>query len=1230
MEPTINQKLAIDIRDANVLVSAAAGSGKTSVLVERIVQRITDPNDPVDVDRLLIMTFTNAAAAEMRDRIREAIDARLEAINAGSDDMKVREMLEKQSILVHNAMITTIHGFCKSVITDHFGEVSIDPLFRVADDNEVKLIKQDALDECLENAYVKADPAFLAATEAFSGAKSDTGLADLVIPLYEFVMANPEPAGFLKDCLAGYEYATLGEFRGSLLLKQYEKMLIDELCLVRADIEKAKGLVNEYERLSPYRATVEAYIELLDSIDNDISSHNFAYDIIRDHIMSLNIPSFGRILTKNLDEDEIAAKKAVTDLRDEVKNRLLKLSSMVLPDLETAWHHIAATKPHLEALAGLVLDFSAIYDAKKREKNIIDFSDMEHMAIAILKNPKIADLYRERFHEIYIDEYQDSNMIQEELVTLICRHDPGNVFMVGDVKQSIYRFRQARPDLFLSKFNTYSDAGGENRRILLNDNFRSRREVVDAVNEVFSKIMKAGIGGIEYDEDAALSYGATYYESGEDDAGGGHCDERNPEESKKSTDENNNDYRAEIILCQKDELSPEELCANITAIRILFMIRSGYKVYDKKEKVMRPLSFKDITILVRSIKKYEPVFRDVFASVGIPLSVTGREGYFKTLEVTTALAFLSAVDNPYCDIELATLARCPVGGFTDMDLAQLSAAYGNKISLYERMKLAASISDETERDNDQLADQNQDQKTPRVEDALARKCSKLLNLLEHYRKKSEYTPVAGLLTEFIDSGYGDYVKCMSKASQRIANLEMLLAKAEDFGKTSFKGLYQFRRYMDQMRTYEIDTGEAGITSENDDVVKLMTMHASKGLEFPVCFIAGLEKRRNTRDESGKVIWNVNSGIGSYYTDTDRRICMNTLPNILVSHMNRIDSIAEEMRILYVAMTRAREKLIMIGCASEEDFNEGSVHPEYFRSYLEMLKAAKGSDGFRYIDVSYTDEHDLVKERFEQEIKKESDTDDILAIVRKYQDEAGDNELHTSADSIGIRFVYPYSLDPKLKAKLSVSELKHRAMEALYEEENHGTGFDGERVYKEDEPEHYIPKFMRPPGVKETGGSFYGTAFHRIMELWDYTITAVTDNVVSEFAERMHSMHRIDLDQLEAIRPGDVTAFLNSTLARRMANAYANGKLFREQPFVIGIPDFGEEVLVQGIIDAYFIEDDKIIIVDYKTDNVRDTKTLSDRYRTQLEYYKRALSQITNMSVAQMIIYSTKLGEEIIL
>ncbi len=1195
MKLTNEQQLAIDIKDSNVLVSAAAGSGKTSVLVKRVIQRVALSDDPVDIDRLLIMTFTNAAAAEMAGRIRDAIEEVASEIRSRKDHSKDDlARIEKQAILVNNANITTIHGFCKRVISDHFDALSLDPDFRVADENECRLIRHEAIEECLENSYEKAEPSFLKAVRCFASPKSDAGLEKLIGDIYDFVIADPDPEGFAKECIRSYECGSFEEFCRSGIVAAFGDYALKELDRMKNCIRAATDVVESCEEFLPYRACLDGYMDVISGIEQKTAGRRGnVYDIIRCGLKSAAPPPFGRLARNRMDDDIKAGQMTVTILRDIVKSRISKLLDMMPFDLETTYEHTRDSKEELEALIDLVLDFAAIYSEKKREKNIIDFNDMEHMAVKVLSDPSIARIYRDRFEEIYVDEYQDTNMTQETLVSLICRHDPGNVFQVGDVKQSIYRFRQARPDIFLDKYNKYADSYPENRRILLNDNFRSRKEVIYAVNEVFSNIMKEDLGHIEYNEEAQLAYSAAYY------------DECTSEEVERD------DHNTELILGDPSDLSSEEFEANVIASRINEMIADGFMVYDKGSKTMRPASYGDFTILVRSIKNYEPVFREVFEGANIPLSVAGSEGYYQTVEIKTALAFLYAVDNPLDDIPLSALARSPIGGFTDTELAGITAECDGDLPLYERLKQAAPESE---------------------------KCAAFLELLRKYKDMSTYTPVHILLADFIDNEYADHVRSMTKGRQRMANLEMLLVKAEDYGRTSFKGLHQFARYIEQIRKYKIDEGEAVTESENDDVVRLMTMHASKGLEFPVCFIAGMERKRNFRDETGKVIWSTRFGIGTDHTDTERNVTVTTLPKVMAVLDNRLEGLAEEIRVLYVAMTRAREKLIMVGCDKEDGFEHCSTYLEGMSSFLDMLKAAYGNRGFSHINIKYTDEKAVTRQRLETDIRNRAFADEFLDIVSNEAKKRPDQPTDTEVPD-GLSFRYPYRIDTQKKAKLSVSELKHRAIEERLAAGEHLT-LDDTPLFNETNPEKYIPKFARNKGETAAGGTFYGTAFHRILELWDYRAAYengennsnnacyVTPDMVMGFAERMHRLHHMDKEMVDAIRPGDVADFLNSGLGMRMRAASFSGTLFREQPFVIGIDEDDDMILVQGIIDAYFTEDGKITVVDYKTDRVDDPAMLVNRYKTQLEYYKMALERITHLPVASMTIYSTCLKQEV--
>lgn len=1230
---TENQLKAIELRNRDILVSAAAGSGKTSVLVERIIQRICDEKPVAYVDRLLIMTFTNAAAAEMKERIRDAIENRLDDVYQkrseggiqSAEFMEYFDNLQKQSVLVHNAKITTIHGFCQSIIRDHFEEIGIDPNFRVADENECKLLKMDSVAECFEEAYKEASESFLHTVECFSGNKNDSGLTEIVLKLYNFSMASPEPEKFLENCLSVYQAQTLEDFLKLDCVQEFLTLKAEKIQGFLNVLERAYKLIDETAKIEGYRVSIDELRDCLTSaekalVDGDMDKAGCC-------LKGFSASRLKAIGDKGLDESEIVARDCVKDIRAMVNKGIEELAQELKDPAAVQFEKVSACRENVEVICNLVTSFKENYAAKKRDKKIIDFNDMEHMALEILtKNQEVANIYRDNFDEIYVDEYQDSNLTQEILVNLIKREE-GNVFTVGDVKQSIYRFRMARPDLFIEKYDTYTDENSKQQRVLLNDNFRSRREVVDAVNEIFTQIMKKDFGKIEYDESAMLRYGATYYdECGE----AGTCEEFESCENSKTgvtKKEYASPYKAEIIIGTSEELSDEEFQANAIAGRINSMIKGKMQVYDKNLKALRDIRFSDCVILVRSLKKWEETLRTVLGGAVIPVSVTGSEGYFATTEVRTALAFLSVVDNPYQDIPLAAVMRSPVGGFSDEDLAALGAnreEKGTKIgALYLRLKSC---------------------EIPGIKE----KCESLVALIGRYRDMSENMQVSELLRKFIDEEYGDFVRVMNKGVQRIANLNMLLTKAEDFGRTSFKGLYHFMRYIDQIKKYEVDYGEAGVLGEADDIVRIMTIHKSKGLEFPVCFVAGCEKSRNTGDERNRIIWDVNYGIGCDYVDLENRVKKPTLIKSLIKEQLFRENLAEEMRVLYVAMTRAREKLIMVATPKKDPFEKLPAGIDKCSSFLDMLayayKKESGDEaleeGLDYFDITYETEADILTSRITSDIINETGRETILEMVRE---SLQTTSVLFSEVNDRLKFSYTYYDRPNMAQKLSVSDLKHRAIEekrALGEE----LVQEGKSLFPETEPDKYIPKFMRQEGQTQKGGTFYGTAFHRILELWDYSIDTVKALDISDFATIMLERNRLDVEQADAINGDDVAFFLNSPLGRRMKRAHDNKTLYREQPFVLGVsakevyPQYYEntenagyipEVLVQGIIDAYFIEDDGITIVDYKTDSVNDAQILINRYRAQLEYYGMALSKITGMKIKALTIYSSRLRKEIV-
>ena len=1169
---TGEQTKAIELRDKNLLVSAAAGSGKTAVLVERIIRRILDEKAGVDVDRLLIMTFTNAAAAQMREKIRNAIEEkrRLNPFN--------RE-LARQSALVHNAMITTIHGFCLNILKNHFNEVSLPPDFRIADEGEAKLLRQDALSEVLEEKYSKNSPEFIEMVEKLASGKTDRAVEDTVNRLYDFAMSYPEPEKWLEKCVQAYREIIPGPDPDSCyealervpLIKQYFED-------IRAQI---RNILEDYTELYERCLQDEGLLMYENTLNSDMEGVRrcaFAGSVreLVDNLGELDFIRFGTGAKKGGVKPSEEDKEFVRAGRDSLKGRLSSLKERFKDfDPVRECGRIAQDISCVQELTELTGEYIKRYSEKKREADIIDYSDMEHLALRVLSadNGAAADEYRELYEEVYVDEYQDSNAVQETLLKAVARDN--NLFMVGDVKQSIYGFRLARPDIFIEKYNSFSedDTGRERDiRIDLSQNFRSRREVIDAVNEIFGAVMNRANSGFDYDEKARLSFGAEgYNENGE-------CDNR-----------------AELILAQRGDSGADarEYEALVIAERIGELMRE-HKVFDPDTGGLRPLRYSDIVILLRTSKGWDDVFKRVLQEKGIPVHVSTQEGYFSAWEVAVLLDFLRVIDNPRQDIPLAAVLRGPFGKMDDEELA--------KIRLYDKEGLLYDALVSAQRD--------------------VPKAGAFLELLGHFRSMTGDTPVYDILKEIIDGEYGIYVSALNNGAARYANLNMLLQKADDYGKTSYKGLFQFVRYVDMLNKYEVDYGEAGLLDENADVVRIMTIHKSKGLEFPVVFAAGLQKKYNYMDQRSMIVTDVDYGIGMEHVDTRLRVRAGTLIRDAISAKSIKELRAEELRILYVAMTRAKEKLILTATVKDTEKELGKLRSAEADSFLDIILYVNRK-GLKNFTIRTTEPSETVRTEVEGELLR---NEAYLAL--KEIEEGRLNLLNDASeeeqafiDGIKKRLDYKYEApaDEESYEKFSVTELKQKHIEELLSERE-GAEEPEELFPQKTEQKETIPSFIS--GKKTLTAGVFGTAVHRVFELWDFR--KPDEQSLREFMSFIVKEGRIEGDHAKEIQLKVVSDFANSALAERMKDAYEKGALYREQPFVIEL----EGRIIQGIIDAFFIEDGRIVVVDYKTDRVNESTLLIERYELQLDYYAKALTILLDKPVKERIIYSTALGTAI--
>lgn len=1205
---TEEQQKVIDLRNRNILVSAAAGSGKTAVLVERIIRRLTDEKDPADVDRLLIVTFTEAAAAEMKERIGAAIEKEL--LRRPED-----AHLERQATLIHSASITTIHSFCLSVIRDHFHVIDIDPGFRIAEEGELKLLKQDVLDELLEECYAEGSESFHELVEKFGTGRNDRKLEGIILKLYEYSRSYPQPDKWLDSCADAYDITEENAAGHPAVERAVQR--------IRRRAEDILGIQNEMMKIIEQPDGPYMYGDMVESDMEGISKIAEARDFQEMYERTAALV-WKRLSAKKDDSVSQEKKELVKKQRDQVKKLVKEMQSTYFFAPAKEWiRDMKESRPVMEALTGLVKRFAMMFSEKKRSGNMIDFNDMEQFALAILTEEKdgemrpspVAAEYQERFDEVMIDEYQDSNLVQEAILTSVSRTASGvyNVFMVGDVKQSIYRFRLSRPELFMEKYDTYSLTDSKKQRIDLHKNFRSRAEVLDSVNDIFRRIMRKELGGIEYDDSAALYPGASYPEMEKEGAGA-------------FTD------RTELLLLDKKETAGEDerkAEARMIACRIRELMQGG-RVTDKESGKFRNVQYKDIVILTRSIRGWAESFSSVLAEEGIPAYSVSREGYFETYEVSVLLDYLKILDNARQDLPLAAVLTSPFAGLSSQEMAEIRLAFPNR-TFYEA---AAGYARE----------EKAEEEGAELDGRLREKLAAFFRQAEQFRQMVPYTAIHDLLAVILEeTGYGISIAAMPGGSQRTANLEMLSEKAAAFEGTSYKGLFNFVRYIEQLKKYDVDYGEASILDEQADTVRIMSIHKSKGLEFPIVFAAGMGKTFNTQDSRGSIVLHPEWGVGVDVIDLKKRTRTPSFLKKIIQEEAALENLAEEQRILYVAMTRAKEKLILSGVcefekALESEGDEGGrislYRLEKARSYLDwIIPAVLEGGGFREETVPGTQNREDVPVDVriftEEELGfKEAvhDQADVVAGDVLYNWDAGREYAPLLKKRLEeqMDYVYPYEDEGKMKLKFTVSELKKRSV--LAEEA-------GEEMYTEPEVVPLIPEFLKE---EETlSGASRGSAYHKLLELLDFARGYDRESLMAE-VEKFKEEGRLTRDMAECIRPEDILHFLQCRSGQRMAKAAGKGKLYKEQPFVLGVDaseiypgeKSGEIILVQGIIDVYFEEEDGLVVLDYKTDRVKTGKELAEKYHAQLDYYAQALEQLLQRPVKEKIIYSFTLEEEI--
>lgn len=1269
---TDEQLKVINTRNRNILVSAAAGSGKTAVLVERIIAMVTDKANPIDVDKLLVVTFTNAAASEMRERLMKALSKALMAD-------RTNEHLQKQMTYIQNAKITTIDAFCLGILKDNFGEADIDPGFRIGNNDELELLKKDTVGELINSYFESGDEQFLEFMEDYVDKSGRSAIEEIILDLHEKSMSNVNPKKWLEDMLLDYKDIGADKILDSVFFsklfseakksihKAYEAMRMALYNSDKAGIYEYEEIFLKEQELLKQLGNIQDFNELKKQVDN------IKYD---------RLPSVKK--DRGIDDGE---KKKVVKFRDSAKKYIKDIREKFLnKSLDEYCKVLNLSYDNVAMLIKLTCEFTAEYLKVKREKNIVDFAQVEHLAYDILvKDGEVTDTAKqisEDFSEILIDEYQDSNYLQEAILGAVSKKYKGinNIFMVGDVKQSIYGFRNAKPELFVEKFESYTANDDENMKICLSKNFRSRKQVIETCNFIFEQVMTKEFSDISYDEEQKLHLGATYEDNDQckteiividrnAKAEGLYIGENSGKVNENSTSVAlTSDEFTEKAEDEEDELSDItyiEAEASVIADKIKDLIAKEQKVLDKNTGTYRNIRFSDIAIIVRTMRNLGDTIMQVVEQRNIPIESISTTGYFSAFEIKVLLAYLEIIDNVRQDIPLVCVLR-NVYRFSENELAQIKGE--NKGSYYDGLSM--------------------------YDGYLNEKIKRVLEDLEALRKMVPYTSIYELInTILIRTGFKDYLLAMGNGNKRIANVEMLLKKAVQYENSSYSGLFNFIRYIERVQQVELDEGEAKGYEEENDSVKLMTIHKSKGLEFPVVIVAGMGRQFNEMDYKKTVVVGKEGGLGIDYIDKEKRIRYQSPIKKALTIMGKEADRAEELRVLYVALTRAREKLIMTGSCDingklKNLLKYANYEEKAFKSYMIMecksfieiillaymrnismnsyINSNCGDMGFdNGISIGLTSP--VYNSGYANAKFKVINLNDITykTVERQYfEKEMKESIEHFNSNIVydsatkeilekRMSYRYPYPQDMGLTAKVSVSDVKHRYMSDDIEEVSDSEVIDysgderksapadelaiGEVAADEFAVDEDMPRFLREEEEVNEGAK-RGTSYHRIFELIDYSKDIESLEAVQEMIEEIVRSGKISKPDADLVSPKKVLEFLNSKIGKRMKAAALCGKLYREKQFVMGDAynkvieevDSTEMVLVQGIIDAMFEENGKLVIVDYKTDNVADIRQLESRYKTQLKLYADAVQLSLGKEVGEKIIYSTKFGKELVL
>lgn len=1209
---TDDQWKAIYASGHDILVSAAAGSGKTKVLITRLIEKVLDDKNPINVDELLVVTFTNAAAAEMRHRMGTALE---EAIALHPESPHLR----KQLSLLNKAQISSMHSFCLNVVRQYAYLLDIDPGFRIADPTEAALLRDDTIADVLEDAYSAEDPeAVYRLADSFTSDRNDQSLELLIDRLYDYSRVHPDPESWLLQIPQQYEIGdeiTIDDLEFIGPLKSAIQQKLEEAAALATDMHRIADLP---DGPTPLIKTSEADLVWINEAIRSISTSTWE----QTHALFQQLVWVKAGAVKKDSCDEELAKRAKS-LRDSVKKLVTGIKDAYFVRTPARLlTEIRLMAPMMHTLIELVIEFGHRYRTVKSEKGIVDFSDLEHFALDILTNREgdvlvpsdIAMDYRSKFKEVLVDEYQDTNLLQEAIVQFVKSgtESDGNLFMVGDVKQSIYRFRLAEPGLFLGKYGRFTEeAMDQGLKIDLNANFRSRKEVLDATNFIFSQIMGERVGEIEYDEAAALKYGARYPER----------ETASHLTVLYSEEEEFEDETAEDL----ENLKSSQAEARYMVKKIKQWMLDGHEVCDAFSGEKRPIRYSDIVVLLRSMT-WSAEIAEEFKRAEIPVYVELSRGYFDALEVTIMLNTLRVIDNPYQDIPLASVLRAPFVGMTENELAEVRLAAKN-VPFYEALKTFIATK------GSGMAHETQ------------QKLQRFMLAFEEWRNLARRGSLSELIWQvYRDTNYYEMVGSMSNGKQRQANLRALHDRAIEYEKTSFRGLFRFLRFVDRMQRRGDDLGAARYLSEKEDVVRIMTIHSSKGLEFPNVFVAGIGRQFNKMDFNEPYLFDQHFGLAVKAIDPDKRIMYTSLPFLAMKEQKELEMRSEEMRILYVAMTRAKEQLELVATVKDIEksitkwqdaqlVDPGDRLPDYMRSrangYLDWIgpAVARHEDFIKF----GTTQGALVKEHpskwainalpvsYFSESLSESEFMDDLSKTEELPIPVVDESILAEVTK-RFDYQYPYDASVKKRSKVSVTELKRIAQleaESTFNDPFASRNGEVSKAYL-----HARPAFLQQRSIS---AAEVGTAMHTVMQHIDLAKTkdlASVDVLLEDLLQRQV----LTAAEVNSLDRAAIVQFTSSPVSERMQQAT---RVLKELPFTFAVEgEDGDSQILQGIADCLFEEPDGWVLLDYKTDRLKgrfaSLEAIDDemrsRYHVQLSLYKTAIEAITHVTIKEMLLY----------